>query len=513
MQPPAFAITACQTPAHSAPERADGANEAPTSHASAETLVLTEADRSVTAPPDVNVPIGRVDVFEETQDRDGAASSTWMQPSAHVAPQRANGANETWTSHGSAETLVLTEPAHSVAAPLDVNVPLRRVDVSAETQDPDRVASSRWMQPSAHVAPQRASGFDETRSAVCIEATMSDVSVETQESSQPDRLVAASPALNGPICRIDVSAEIRKRVAARIAAQAKESMDTASDAAEVSESKGILDRLLDEAEMQRATETRESSEHEVTLAEALPGTGDGVLRQRADANRRAFSRADALVSLAQAYLRGDRPNRAPIEVILTIPASSLRAGAVDPLEVAEIGESFVSSEAARRMSCDCGVVEVVEDEHGAPLSVGRKRRTINGMLKRALVQRDKTCTYPGCTNRLFLEGHHIKHWADGGETSLMNTALLCSTHHLHVHEYGYTIELDSEQRPRFRDPRGRLVAAVPDRAVPADLGWPQIRAANAPLEIDADTIACEWDGRPVNYGTIVGHLVVADGLQ
>jgi hypothetical protein len=90
-----------------------------------------------------------------------------------------------------------------------------------------------------------------------------------------------------------------------------------------------------------------------------------------------------------------------------------------------MGESFVSAEAARRLSCDAGMIEVVEGEHGTPLSVGRKRRTITGSLKRALHKRDTTCTYPGCTHRIFLEGHHIKHGADGGETRLHNTALLC----------------------------------------------------------------------------------------
>src|SRR4051812_8145893 len=101
--------------------------------------------------------------------------------------------------------------------------------------------------------------------------------------------------------------------------------------------------------------------------------------------------------------------------------------------------------------------EVVEDDHGVPLSVGRKRRTIAGALKRALYRRDTTCTYPGCTHRIFLEGQHLRHWADGGETSLMNTALLCSSHHRYVHEYGYIIELGPDQRPRFRDPTaGRL---------------------------------------------------------
>jgi hypothetical protein len=69
------------------------------------------------------------------------------------------------------------------------------------------------------------------------------------------------------------------------------------------------------------------------------------------------------------------------------------------------------------------------------MSVGRKRRTISGALKRALYKRDQACTFPGCTHQAFLEGHHIKHWADGGETSLSTTALLCrlcrARHKLH----------------------------------------------------------------------------------
>jgi hypothetical protein len=189
---------------------------------------------------------------------------------------------------------------------------------------------------------------------------------------------------------------------------------------------------------------------------------------------------------------------------------------VDPLEAGEIGESFISTETARRLSCDAGVVEVIEDADGMPLSVGRKRRTIAGALKRALHRRDGACVYPGCTNRLFLEGHHIQHWADGGETSLKNTALLCSSHHRYVHEYGYTIELGPDQRPCIRTPYGQLVPAVPAPPQPpgmADLGWPRIRAANQPLGIDAGTIAGPWDGTPVAYGTIVGHLVTADGLE
>jgi hypothetical protein len=254
-------------------------------------------------------------------------------------------------------------------------------------------------------------------------------------------------------------------------------------------------------------ETRHQSDVLVVRREA------GSLRDRAAVARRAFSRADALVEVAQGYLRGNRPERSPVEVVLTIPASCLHASAaLDPVEAGELGESFLSSETVRRLSCDAGVVEVVQDDQGVPLSVGRKRRTIAGALQRALRKRDGACSFPGCTNRIFLEGHHIQHWADGGETSLRNTALLCTLHHRYVHEYGYTIELGPDQRPRFRDPHGRWVKAAPERPNVTGLGWPQIRAANAALQIDASTIAGPWDGTPVDYGRIAGHLAVADGL-
>jgi uncharacterized protein DUF222/HNH endonuclease len=301
----------------------------------------------------------------------------------------------------------------------------------------------------------------------------------------------------------------------------------ADDSAVGSEVAGrsLLDRLLEEADALRsiepsgadaADELRNSptpSQREAEPRRTQPAQrGASALRDRAAAVKKAFNRADALVELAQGYLRGDRPDRSPIEVTLIIPASELRDKLTDPIEVGEIGESFLSRETARRLSCDAGVIEIIEDGQGVPLSVGRKQRTIAGALRRALHRRDRSCTYPGCTNRLFLEGHHIKHWADGGETSLSNALLLCSLHHRHVHELGYTVEFGPDQRPRFRDPHGRLVAAVPQPPVLVDLGWPRIRAANEPLAIDASTIAGPWDGTPVDYARIVGHLVTADGL-
>ena len=233
-----------------------------------------------------------------------------------------------------------------------------------------------------------------------------------------------------------------------------------------------------------------------------------------DSTRRSFDRADALVAIAEDIVRGIRKNRAPIEVILTVTAETLsghRDAGGDPSDVACFTDgTCVSAEVARRLSCDAGVVEMVEDEHGNPLCVGRKIRTISGSMKRALLKRDRTCRFPGCATRVFLEGHHMQHWADGGTTDLRNIVSLCTHHHRFVHEYGYSIELDSGGSPRFIDDRGRTVPAVPSPAQPQGLGWDAILERNHDLEIDSATNECGYDNNPINYHYVIQDLLHAD---
>src|SRR5439155_5288186 len=77
--------------------------------------------------------------------------------------------------------------------------------------------------------------------------------------------------------------------------------------------------------------------------------------------------------------------------------------------------SWLSGEALLRLACDAGIVVAKVASDGSVLDVGRKRRTIPPALLRALQIRDGACRFPGCTHRAFVEGHHIYHWAHGGE--------------------------------------------------------------------------------------------------
>jgi len=120
----------------------------------------------------------------------------------------------------------------------------------------------------------------------------------------------------------------------------------------------------------------------------------------------------------------------------------------------------VSAETSRRLACDCGVARVEHGpgrvEHGSDaeiLNVGRRTRSISPALRRALEVRDRGCRFPGCGSR-YCDAHHVRHWADGGETSLANCLLLCRYHHRLVHEDGWAVEWWGPGRPAFRNPRG-----------------------------------------------------------
>ncbi len=161
-------------------------------------------------------------------------------------------------------------------------------------------------------------------------------------------------------------------------------------------------------------------------------------------------RADALAILAERFLA--QPPGADealqtadrFQLVVHASAESLpEYGAIDPNDPPQVQDGPVlAAETARRIGCDCSMVRIRETEHGEPLDIGRKTRTIPPAINRALKRRDRGCRFPGCTNMRFVDGHHIRHWADGGETKLGNLVLLCRHHHRLVHEGGYYIVKD-----------------------------------------------------------------------
>ncbi len=100
-------------------------------------------------------------------------------------------------------------------------------------------------------------------------------------------------------------------------------------------------------------------------------------------------------------------------------------------------------------------------------------RTINRATRRAVTRRDKgCCQFPGCTNTLFTQIHHIIRWACGGDHALTNLTTLCSAHHRLVHEGGYRIAGDGNH-PVFLRPDDSPMTVAPiagERGVVEHLG-------------------------------------------
>ena len=147
------------------------------------------------------------------------------------------------------------------------------------------------------------------------------------------------------------------------------------------------------------------------------------------------------------------------------------------------------------------------DEDGRVVEVGARTRTIPPALRRALHHRDRGCRFPGCGLPLG-EGHHVRHWAQGGPTTLSNLALLCRRHHRAVHEEGYHIERHPDGTLRFQRPDGRPLPDVPlPVTVPAD----PVQALRARhdaqgLRLHARTACAGWLGERLDLGWAIDVL-------
>jgi hypothetical protein len=174
--------------------------------------------------------------------------------------------------------------------------------------------------------------------------------------------------------------------------------------------------------------------------------------------------ADAAIEIARAYLSGDGGNSSAsdhYQVVVHVDASALGGGTArearaEPLH-GGVARSDLPIETIRRLTCDGSIVEVVEDQNGVPLDVGRKTRAVPTALKRALLARDRGCTFPGCPRTHYLDAHHIEHWSKGGETSERNLTLLCTQHHRLLHEGRFSIGRDIDGELYFARHDGRVI--------------------------------------------------------
>ena len=210
-------------------------------------------------------------------------------------------------------------------------------------------------------------------------------------------------------------------------------------------------------------------------------------------------RADALAWMAERlFEEGEAPALSPHrhEVVVHVDAEVLARGEAGRCETEHHGS--LAAETARRLCCDGAVVATVDGPKGEPLSVGRRTRSISPALRRALMSRDRGCRFPGCAGTHRLHGHHVRHWAEGGETALDNLVLLCPVHHRLVHEGGFDVRRLDDGALRFTDQNGNAVRApspTESSSHATIVAWNDACG----LAIDRETAMAGWLGEPLDY--------------
>ncbi|MEA5364865.1 DUF222 domain-containing protein [Amycolatopsis sp., V23-08] len=137
-------------------------------------------------------------------------------------------------------------------------------------------------------------------------------------------------------------------------------------------------------------------------------------------------------------------------VMVAVSLEDLKSG----VGQATLGDTGTMTAAEARVhACDSMLIPAVLGEKSEPLNLGRLRRLISAGLRRALFLRDRGCAFPGCHRPpRHCQGHHIRHWSEGGPTDLNNLVLLCAHHHRLLHRSAWEVHIAADGLPEFRPP-------------------------------------------------------------
>jgi hypothetical protein len=267
---------------------------------------------------------------------------------------------------------------------------------------------------------------------------------------------------------------------------------------------------------------REQAQHEPRDERTeLARQGESSLPWSALGTARAADRAYALRLVADAFLAarseevestslGDR-FQVVVHVDQAVLAEPAPAAESEPHRCELAAGPALALATARRLCCDGTAVGILEGRGGEPLNIGRKSRAIPPAIRRAMLARDSGCRFPGCDRTRFCDGHHVKHWASGGETGLGNLVTLCSFHHTLVHEGGFGVTVTSNGVFVFTRPDGKPIlesGSAPRNAPQVDSaerfrGIVERLNPDPDVKIDANTSRCKWLGERMDYSLVI----------
>lgn len=161
---------------------------------------------------------------------------------------------------------------------------------------------------------------------------------------------------------------------------------------------------------------------------ACGGDGEGAGKGPAGESRRARC-------LEGVAAQRERWSQQLGKILSAIPGS-VDLTAMKGLEPATFDDgSPLSMPQLARLVCDSSISRVVFSQTGEILDVGREKRLFTSGQARAVIARDRTCRYPGCTDTIAHgQIHHALSWSAGGATDIDNAVLLCWHHHQKVHQ-------------------------------------------------------------------------------
>ena len=106
---------------------------------------------------------------------------------------------------------------------------------------------------------------------------------------------------------------------------------------------------------------------------------------------------------------------------------------------------LLAPDTMRKLACDADLIPAILAGPSHVLDLGRTTRLFSSAQVKALWLRDRGCTFPGCgIPAHWCQAHHLRHWIDGGPTSLANAGLLCARHHTVVHRDHLCARIDAD---------------------------------------------------------------------
>ena len=151
------------------------------------------------------------------------------------------------------------------------------------------------------------------------------------------------------------------------------------------------------------------------------------------ATQRRFDALMAVINRGTTH-PGAPPSTARATVILTIPFDPERGLPSGPATTAD--GAYVPPRQVAELACSADITPVWMAADGEPLALGHTARFASPAQWKALVARDRGCSYPGCSALpQWCDSHHVDWWSRGGRTDVDRMALLCGRHHTVVHQH------------------------------------------------------------------------------